>query len=128
MIRNVVGKRAAEAAVTDARRAVAEFDGACQWLAAARQVPMEPLAAGDSPGDEVRAWNTGPTSYRKDADAVYRVPEAKGSHGGLDQRIIEEFCRFMRKGGVTDTSPVAARMSVATGAITWGKWTASGGV
>jgi predicted dehydrogenase len=72
---------------------------------------------GDSPGDEVRVWNTGPTGYRKDADAVYRVPEAKGSHGGADQRIIEEFCRFVREGGVTDTSPVAARMSVAAGAL-----------
>lgn len=45
MIRNVVDKRAVEAAVIDAQRAVAEFDGACQWLASARQGPMEPLAA-----------------------------------------------------------------------------------
>ncbi|MER7196811.1 oxidoreductase [Streptomyces sp. CB01635] len=72
---------------------------------------------GDSPGDEVRVWNTGPTGYRKDADIVYRVPEAKGSHGGADERIIGEFCRFVREGGVTDTSPVAARMSVAAGAL-----------
>ena len=45
MIRNVVDKRAVEAAVVDAGQAVAEFDGACEWLAAARQGPMEPLAA-----------------------------------------------------------------------------------
>jgi 8-oxo-dGTP diphosphatase len=45
MIRNVVDKRAVEAAVIDARRAVIEFDGARQWLAAARQGSMEPLAA-----------------------------------------------------------------------------------
>lgn len=45
MIRNVVDKRAVEAAVVDAQRAVAEFDGARQWLAAARQGPMEPLGA-----------------------------------------------------------------------------------
>ena len=45
MIRNVVDKRAVEAAVVDARRAVAEFDGARGWLAAARQGPMEPLGA-----------------------------------------------------------------------------------
>ncbi|MET9534789.1 Gfo/Idh/MocA family oxidoreductase [Streptomyces sp. NPDC006649] len=72
---------------------------------------------GDRPGDEVRVWNTGPTDYRADADAVYRVPESKGSHGGADGRIIAEFCRFARDGGVTDTSPVAARMSVAAGVM-----------
>lgn len=72
---------------------------------------------GDRPGDEVRVWNTGPSSYRADADAVHRVPESTGSHGGADERIIEEFCRFARDGGVTDTSPVAARMSVAAGVM-----------
>ncbi|MEV6104357.1 Gfo/Idh/MocA family oxidoreductase [Streptomyces sp. NPDC051940] len=70
---------------------------------------------GDRPGDEVRVWNTGPSGYRSDADAVYRVPDAAGSHGGADASIIEEFCRFAREGGATDTSPVAARMSVAAG-------------
>ncbi|MEV0848574.1 Gfo/Idh/MocA family oxidoreductase [Streptomyces sp. NPDC049954] len=70
---------------------------------------------GDRPGDEIRVWNTGPSSYRSDADAVHRVPESEGSHGGSDLRIVEEFCRFAREGGATDTSPVAARMSVAAG-------------
>ncbi|NGO75407.1 Gfo/Idh/MocA family oxidoreductase [Streptomyces sp. YC504] len=72
---------------------------------------------GDRPGDEIRVWNTGPSAYRSDADAVHRVPAADGSHGGADGRIIEEFCRFVREGGVTDTSPVAARMSVAAGEL-----------
>ncbi|MFD4259525.1 Gfo/Idh/MocA family protein [Streptomyces sp. NPDC058534] len=72
---------------------------------------------GDGPGDEVRVWNTGPSGYRADADVVHRVPEAKGSHGGADARVVEEFCRFVREGGVTDTSPVSARMSVATGVL-----------
>ncbi|WP_199547748.1 Gfo/Idh/MocA family protein [Streptomyces sp. N35] len=72
---------------------------------------------GDRPGDEIRVWNTGPSGYRADADVVHRVPTADGSHGGADGRIIEEFCRFVREGGVTDTSPVAARMSVAAGEL-----------
>ncbi|WP_328536062.1 Gfo/Idh/MocA family protein [Streptomyces sp. NBC_00344] len=72
---------------------------------------------GDRPGDEVRVWNTGPSGYRSDADAVHRVPDSKGSHGGADQRIVAEFCRFARQGGATDTSPVAARMSVAAGVM-----------
>ncbi|MDG4856918.1 Gfo/Idh/MocA family oxidoreductase [Streptomyces sp. T-3] len=72
---------------------------------------------GDRPGDEIRVWNTGPSGYRADADVVHRVPAADGSHGGADGRIIEEFCRFVREGGATDTSPVAARMSVAAGEL-----------
>jgi len=38
-----------------------------------------------------------------------------GSHGGADGAIMTEFARFAREGGATDTSPVAARMSVAAG-------------
>ncbi|WP_194910120.1 Gfo/Idh/MocA family protein [Catenulispora rubra] len=70
---------------------------------------------GDSPGDLVKVWNTGPTGYRGDADIAYRVPDASGSHGGADGAIMAEFARFARDGGATDTSPVAARMSVAAG-------------
>ena len=70
---------------------------------------------GDSPGDLVKVWNTGPSGYRADADVTYRVPDAQGSHGGGDSRIMDEFLRFARDGGRTDTDPVAARMSVAAG-------------
>lgn len=70
---------------------------------------------GDRPGDTVKVWNTGPTDYRDDCDIAYKVPEAVGGHGGADEKIIGEFVRFVREGGVTDTSPVAARMSVAAG-------------
>ncbi|MER6946651.1 Gfo/Idh/MocA family oxidoreductase [Nonomuraea sp. NPDC000554] len=70
---------------------------------------------GDGPGDTVKVWNTGPSGYRSDGDITYRVPEAMGSHGGADPAIMDEFCRFVREGGATDTSPVAARMSVAAG-------------
>ncbi|MEV8562908.1 NUDIX domain-containing protein [Streptomyces sp. NPDC051917] len=45
MTQKVVDERAVEAAVKDAEQAIAEFDGACRWLAAARRGPMEPLAA-----------------------------------------------------------------------------------
>ncbi|WP_431953053.1 NUDIX domain-containing protein [Actinacidiphila sp. bgisy167] len=39
------GRRVVEAAAADAERAVAEYDAARQWLAAAMRGPMEPLAA-----------------------------------------------------------------------------------
>ncbi|WP_326826780.1 Gfo/Idh/MocA family protein [Streptosporangium sp. NBC_01756] len=70
---------------------------------------------GDGPGDTVKVWNTGPTGYRGDCDIAYKVPAAAGPHGGADVGIIAEFIRFVREGGGTDTSPVAARMSVAAG-------------
>ncbi|MBB6345326.1 putative dehydrogenase [Nonomuraea muscovyensis] len=70
---------------------------------------------GDRPGDTVKVWNTGPTDYRPDADVTYRVPDAQGGHGGADTAIVTEWLRFVREGGATDTSPVAARMSVAAG-------------
>jgi hypothetical protein len=40
---------------------------------------------------------------------------ARGSHGGADPKIVGEFLRFVREGGGTDTSPLAARESIAAG-------------
>ncbi|MBV1855964.1 Gfo/Idh/MocA family protein [Catellatospora tritici] len=71
---------------------------------------------GDQPGAVVRVWNGRRSDYRADADAEYVVPVAEGGHGGADALIIAEFRRFVGAGGHTDTSPVAARMSVAAGA------------
>lgn len=45
MDQKVVDERVVEAAVNDAERATAEFDGACRWLAAARRGLMEPFGA-----------------------------------------------------------------------------------
>ncbi|GAA4837096.1 Gfo/Idh/MocA family oxidoreductase [Kitasatospora terrestris] len=70
---------------------------------------------GDDPGALVRVWNSGPSGYRAEGDATYRVKEAHGTHGGSDVAIVEEFARFVRHGGRTDTSPLAARMAVAAG-------------
>ncbi|KOT79221.1 hypothetical protein ADK48_22300, partial [Streptomyces rimosus subsp. rimosus] len=38
-------------------------------------------------------------------------------HGGADPLLVDEFLRFVRHGGRTDTSPVAARMAGAAGAL-----------
>ena len=38
-----------------------------------------------------------------------------GGHGGGDPRIVAEFVRYVREGGAINTSPVAARYSVAAG-------------
>lgn len=65
----------------------------------------------------VKVWNQRRSSYRPEADAEYPVPDAQdeGGHGGSDPLLIDEFVRFVREGGRTDTSPVAARMAVAAG-------------
>ena len=73
---------------------------------------------GDGPGAVVKVWNSRRSTYRAQADAEYSVPDAEDDdeHGGADPLLVDEFLRFVREGGTTDTSPVAARMAVAAGA------------
>lgn len=71
---------------------------------------------GDEIGAEVRVWNR--RSQGAGApDEVFRAPEADTSalHGGADALLITEFLQFIQDGGVTATSPVAARDAVAAG-------------
>lgn len=70
---------------------------------------------GDGPGATIRVWNQGQHPYRPNGDLEYVVPEATGPHSGADPLIIEEFIRYLTTGAQTDTSPWAARMSVAAG-------------
>ncbi|MGV9881429.1 Gfo/Idh/MocA family protein [Streptomyces sp. NPDC003006] len=72
---------------------------------------------GDGPGGVVRVWNARRSGHRPEADATYPVPDTQddGGHGGADPLLVDEFVRFVREGGRTDTSPVAARMAVAAG-------------
>jgi predicted dehydrogenase len=72
---------------------------------------------GDGPGGHVKVWNSRRSVYRPEADETHEIPAAgdNAGHGGADPLLIDEFVRFAREGGVTDTSPVAARMAVAAG-------------
>ncbi|MFF3503405.1 Gfo/Idh/MocA family protein [Streptomyces sp. NPDC003247] len=72
---------------------------------------------GDGPGAVVRVWNARRSTHRERGDAEYPVPaiQDNAGHGGADPLLVDEFVRFAREGGRTDTSPVAARMSVAAG-------------
>ncbi|WP_406447759.1 Gfo/Idh/MocA family oxidoreductase [Streptomyces sp. NBC_00876] len=69
---------------------------------------------GDSEGAEVRVWNRR-GDYRAEADLVVPVLTPTGTHGGADPVLVAEFLRFVREGGATVTSPVAAREAVAAG-------------
>ena len=66
------------------------------------------------PGTHLRLWNRR-SNYSSNGNVTYRIPVSRGTHGGADPQIIAEFLRFARNGGRTDTSPLAARESVATG-------------
>ncbi|MFJ9249273.1 Gfo/Idh/MocA family protein [Streptomyces sp. NPDC101776] len=74
---------------------------------------------GDGPDAVVKVWNSRRSGYRERPDAEYPVADTavdrNGEHGGADPLLIDEFLRFVRHGGRTDTSPVAARMAVAAG-------------
>ncbi len=70
---------------------------------------------GDGPGSGVvMLWNTR-SSYDPQGNAQFYLKDTGGAHGGADPRIVAEFVRYLREGGTTATSPIAARMSVAAG-------------
>jgi predicted dehydrogenase len=62
----------------------------------------------------VRLWNKR-HDFAAHGDREFPFRSSEGGHGGADERLMEEFIRFARDGGRTDTSPVAAREAVAAG-------------
>jgi predicted dehydrogenase len=68
------------------------------------------------PATVIRLWNR-KSSYNPDGDVQFPAPAPAGTHGGADPRIVAEFVRFVREGGRTNTSPIAARNSVAAGVM-----------
>jgi predicted dehydrogenase len=68
-------------------------------------------------GSVVRVWNAGRRTYDPEGDLTVPVTAGEGGHGGADAELVAEFVRFARHGGLTDTSPVAARDSVAAGLL-----------
>lgn len=70
---------------------------------------------GDEPGNcVVRLWNTY-KGYNPYGNEQYYIAPTKGSHGGADPRIVDEFIRYVRGEAKMTTSPIAARFSVAAG-------------
>jgi predicted dehydrogenase len=66
-------------------------------------------------GTSVHVWNSQKHSWSP-PDEVHMINTASmEGHGGSDGRIIGEFLDFVRYGGKTKTSPLAARYSVAAG-------------
>jgi predicted dehydrogenase len=66
-------------------------------------------------GTCIKLWNKRKQGWNS-PDAVFIVaPTPLEGHGGSDERIVSEFLHFVRHGGKTTTSPLAARYSVAAG-------------
>ena len=70
---------------------------------------------GDQEEAVIRVWNSGRHGYHAGADVEIPVAQRAGRHGGADPSIISEFLDFIRHGGDTAVSPVAARQAVAAG-------------
>lgn len=70
---------------------------------------------GDSEDAVIKLWNRRSDDYEAEGDEIVAIREAEGGHGGADPLLIQEFIRFALHGGMTETSPVAARAAVAAG-------------
>ena len=70
---------------------------------------------GDYGDCEVHVWTQrGP---RATPDIIYKLKPLEGSHGGSDPAIVNTFIDFVKNNVKTNTSPVAARNSVAVGVL-----------
>ena len=56
-------------------------------------------------------------SFRLHGDATFRTPPGKGGHGGSDPAIVRSFFAALRGEGVPNSTPQAARYSVAAGCL-----------
>lgn len=72
---------------------------------------------GDGPGDVIKVWTSRSQGGFVTPDQEIEIRDGDGGHGGADPLLIAEFLRFARDGGVTDTSPIAAREAVAAGVL-----------
>ena len=71
---------------------------------------------GDDSDGVVNVWTRRHSGFAR-PDEVIEIPEASGSHGGADPVLLGEFLRFVRDGGATETSPIAARQAIAVGVL-----------
>lgn len=65
---------------------------------------------------KILLWNK-KCYYKREADVVFNVGAGTGTHGGADPKIVDEFVRFLRTDCKINTSPIAARYSVAVGCM-----------
>lgn len=71
---------------------------------------------GDTGGDFIYVWTSRQGGAGRPDDVVV-IDRGDGGHGGADPNLVSEFLRFVREGGKTEVSAVAAREAVATGCL-----------
>lgn len=64
-------------------------------------------------GTTVRVYDRRTDRWAPDEATVLPIDHGAGDHGGADPAIVAEFLRYVRDGGETETSPIAARYAVA---------------
>lgn len=70
---------------------------------------------GDAGNCEVHVWTRrGP---RETPDIIHKLKPVSGTHGGADAPIVQNFLDFVMHDAKTNTSPIAARNSVAAGVL-----------
>ncbi|OGV32727.1 MAG: hypothetical protein A2020_05985 [Lentisphaerae bacterium GWF2_45_14] len=70
---------------------------------------------GDHGDCEIHVWTE--RGSRTHPDIIHKVKAVEGGHGGADPVMIKSFIEFVRNDIVPNTSPLAARNSVATGVL-----------
>jgi len=75
---------------------------------------LENVGNGEDEKTVIKIWNKRHHGYAE-ADAIVPIVAEKGSHGGADPKIVNEFLEVVRGNAKPSTSPVAARYSVAAG-------------
>ncbi len=75
---------------------------------------LENVGNGEDDKTVIKIWNKRHHGYAE-ADLVVPITIEKGSHGGADPKIVNEFLEVVRGNAKPSTSPVAARYSVAAG-------------
>ena len=66
-------------------------------------------------GTTIRVFDRRTDRWAPDEATIIPIDPGDGGHGGADPAIVAEFLRYVREGGATETSPVAARYAVAAG-------------
>lgn len=82
---------------------------------------------GDGPGELIKVWTSRHTHSLPEPDEVITIAGDDDGHGGADPALIAEFLRFAETGGVTETSPVAAREAVAAAVLATDSLRSDGG-
>ncbi len=66
-------------------------------------------------GTTVHVYDRRTDRWAPDEATIISIEPSAGGHGGADPTIVAEFLRYVREGGATETSSVAARYAVAAG-------------